>query len=233
MKTLFSKHPWMQIIFGASFLVAGILLIILSVNSINGNIDTNLDVWLSVVLAIVFFVFGASIIMDGIFSLHEKYFNLLFVLGAVSIAFGVVLCYKSEMIGEFVMALLGSFVLAFAVIELGSAVAMIFFKKPKFFIALFFILGTILMTGGVLIIVFQDDLKQYVYTVFGGAFVLIAMFQIVFGVKNTISNRKNKEKEPEAIPDGVVLEVNPFEEEKQEPTQSEVPEIQNNEDNVA
>ena len=59
-------------------------------------------------------------------------------LGAVAIAIGVVLVYKPSIIGEYAMLLIASFILAFAAIEIGEAVAMIFFKQKKFWIASFF-----------------------------------------------------------------------------------------------
>ena len=212
MKTLFSKHRWMQIVFGGLFIIAGVLLTIIAASVLGGNSDLKPDTWLSIIFASVAFIFGVVSIMSGIFSLKEKKFSTLFPIGAFSIALGVALCYKTQLLGEYLIVFIGGFILTFAVVFIAEAVAMIFFEKKKFWIAFFFVVGAILTLLGVLAIIFQGALKNYIYLVLGFLMMVFGLYEIISGTILVIKEkkagkgkRKSKEEKDEDV--GPVLEV--------------------------
>ena len=187
MNTLFAKHKWLQIIYGALFLVAGVFVIIVSLTG-TGDLST----WLSIICAIALFIFGGCSIMAGVFLLEKKLFSPLFIYGALSIAIGVVLCANTEFIISVIIVFIGVLFLTFGAIECGEAAAMIYFKRNKFFIALFFIFAAILITAGVLVLVFRenDTLKQIVYVGIGGILALIGAFEVILGIKAALDSKK-------------------------------------------
>ena len=185
MNTLFAKHKWLQIIYGALFLVAGAFIIIISLRS-----PDNLSTWLSIVCAIALFIFGGCSIMAGIFLLEKKLFSALFIYGALSIAIGVTLCVHTDFIINVIVVFIGVMFLTFGAVECGEAAAMIFFKRNKFFIALFFVFAAILITAGVLVFQNNATLQTIVYTGIGGILALIGVFEVILGVKSIIDGKK-------------------------------------------
>lgn len=189
MNTLFAKHKWLQIIYGGLFLVAGAMIIIVALTQENTE---TLSTWLSIICAIGLFIFGACSIMAGVFLLEKKYFTSLFVYGALSIAIGVVLCINLDFMIQILVVFIGVLLLVLGVVECGEAAAMIFFKKSKFFIAMFFIFGAILITCGVLVLVFQNNeiLKKIIYVGAGGILALIGLLEVFVGLKSIVSAKK-------------------------------------------
>lgn len=185
MKTLYEKHKWMQIVFGALFLVAGILVIIFSLNW-----PENIAKALSVILAISLFLFGASCIFSGVFALKNKYFDPAFIYGDLAIAIGVVLCVHNLMIGDFIVLFAGTILVTIGVVFLGEAVAMIFFKRPKPSIVAFFLLGAIFLTLGILSYVYNGEAQTIIYIATGAIMALVGFVQIIFGIVATIKAKK-------------------------------------------
>jgi len=188
MKTLYEKHKWMQIVFGGLFLAAGIAMIIISLNE--NNDQQTIAKWLSIVYAISLFLFGATCIFSGVFSLKNKFFDPAFIYGDLAIAIGVVLCVHSTMINDFIVVFVGTLLTTIGVVFLGEAVAMIFFKRPKVSIALFFLLGAAFLTLGILSYVFQTEALTVIYVGVGAIMCLIGFIQIVFGIVSTIKAKK-------------------------------------------
>ena len=188
MKTLYARHKWMQIIFGALFLAAGILMIVISLNE--SNDQQTIAKWLSIVYAVSLFLFGATCIFSGVFSLKNKYFDPAFIYGDVAIAVGVVLCVHNTMINDFIVIFVGTLLTTIGVVFLGEAVAMIFFKRPKPSIAAFFLLGAAFLTFGILSYVFQEEALTVIYVGVGGIMCVIGFIQIIFGIVSTIKAKK-------------------------------------------
>ena len=188
MKTLYNKHKWMQIIFGALFLAAGILMIVIALNE--NNDQQTIAKWLSIVYAVSLFLFGATCIFSGVFSLKNKYFDPAFIYGDIAIAIGVVLCVHNTMINDFIVVFVGTLLTTTGVVFLGEAVAMIFFKRPKPSIVLFFLLGALFLTLGILSYVFQQEALQIMFYGTGAVMCLVGVVQMVFGTVATIKAKK-------------------------------------------
>lgn len=190
MNALFLKHKWLQIIYGALLLVAGILIIVMSINQ-----PESITIWISVIFAIGLFIFGACSIMAGVFTLEKKFFNSLFIVGSLSIAFGVVLCTlaagkDTDLMGNLIKVFFSVMLLAMGAVECGEAAAMIYFKRSKFAIAIFFVLGAIFITAGVLTLIFWDNIIKVVYAILGGLIALLGLFEMVVGVISFIGAKK-------------------------------------------
>ena len=192
MNALFLKHKWLQIIYGALLLVAGILIIVMSINQ-----PESITIWISVIFAIGLFIFGACSIMAGVFTLEKKFFNSLFIVGSLSIAFGVVLCTlaagkDTDLMGNLIKVFFSVMLLAMGAVECGEAAAMIYFKRSKFAIAIFFVLGAIFITAGVLTLIFWDNIIKVVYAILGGLIALLGLFEMVVGVISFIGAKKTE-----------------------------------------
>ena len=190
MNTLFAKHKWLQIIYGALLLVAGILIIVMSINN-----PENITIWISVIFAIGLFIFGACSIMAGVFSLEKKFFNSLFIVGSLSVAFGVVLCTlaagkDTDLMGKLIKVFFSVMLLAMGAVECGEAAAMIYFKRSKFAIAIFFILGALFIAAGVLTLIFWENIIKVVYAILGGVIAVIGLFEVVVGTLSFIGAKK-------------------------------------------
>ena len=190
MNALFLKHKWLQIIYGALLLVAGILIIVMSINQ-----PESITIWISVIFAIGLFIFGACSIMAGVFTLEKKFFNSLFIVGSLSIAFGVVLCTlaagkDTDLMGNLIKVFFSVMLLAMGAVECGEAAAMIYFKRSKFAIAIFFVLGAIFIAAGVLTLIFWDNIIKVVYAILGGLIALLGLFEMVVGVISFIGAKK-------------------------------------------
>ena len=208
MKTLYDKHKWMQIVFGGLFLLSGAAIIVISLNWPDYIAKS-----LSVILAISLFLFGASCIFSGIFALKNKYFDPAFIYGDLAIALGVVLCVHNTMIQDLIVLFVGTILTTIGVVFLGEATSMIFFKRPKPSIVLFFLLGALFLTLGVLSYVFQQEATTIIYIATGGIMCLVGVWQIIFGIIATARAKKIANDIAEQNP--VVIDNNPVEETKQ------------------
>ena len=192
MNALFLKHKWLQIIYGTLLLIAGILIIVMSINQ-----PESITIWISVIFAIGLFIFGACSIMAGVFTLEKKFFNSLFIVGSLSIAFGVVLCTlaagkDTDLMGNLIKVFFSVMLLAMGAVECGEAAAMIYFKRSKFAIAIFFVLGALFIAAGVLTLIFWDNIIKVVYAILGGLIALLGLFEMVVGVISFIGAKKTE-----------------------------------------
>lgn len=177
MKTLFAKHKWMQLVYGGLLIAAGIVIIVIALNQ-----EQEISKILSIVLAIALFIYAAALLFTGVFSLKKKYFDLAFIYSVVFIAIGVTLLVNPTMIGQFITIFIATMLCAAGVIEIGEATAMVFFKRPIFFIVAFYLLGAILITLGVLCFSFQDNVQKIIYVASGGILALAGVVELILGV---------------------------------------------------
>ena len=212
MKTLFAKHKWMQLIYGLLLAAAGILVIVFAIND-----KERISTWLSIIAAIALFIYASALMFSGVFSLKKRYFDIAFIYAVLFVSIGVVLLCNQEMIGKFITVFVATALCASGVVEIGEATSMIFFKRPIFFIVMFYILGAAFITLGVLAFCFQEEVEQIVYIGVGGLLCLAALLEISLG---TISIFRHQAIEDDVI-DEKVVEKEP-EEAKEEKKEEEV-----------
>ena len=192
MKTLFSKHKWMQLVYGALLLGAGILIIVIANNNPN-----DFSKWLSIVLSIALFIYASALLFSGVFSLKKKLFDISFVYAVIFVAIGVTLLVNPTMIGQFVTIFIATLLCGSGLVEMGEATAMVFFKRHKFFIVLFYILGAALIALGVLAFVFQNDAQKVMYVASGAILAGVGVVELILGVVSLFKNRKEKKDDKE------------------------------------
>ena len=190
MKTLFAKHKWMQLVYGGLLIAAGIVIIVIALNQ-----EQEISKILSIVLAIALFIYAAALLFTGVFSLKKKYFDLAFVYSVVFIAIGVTLLINPTMIGQFITIFIATMLCAAGVIEIGEATAMVFFKRPIFFIIAFYLLGATLITLGVLCFSFQDNVQKIIYVASGVILALVGLIELALGVYSLIKHKDYKDDE--------------------------------------
>ena len=224
MKTLFAKHKWMQLIYGLLLLVAGILIIVFAFND-----QDNISMWLSVVAAVALFIYSAALMFSGVFSLKKKNFDIAFIYAVLFVSIGVVLISKPEILGEFIVIFVATLLTAFGVIEVGEATAMIFFKRPVFFIVLFYLLGAAFITLGVLSFVFKERVQQIVYVGIGVLLILSSLVEITFGTIGLVAAIKLSKAEKAQIVDAEVTDI-PNENKKEDKKEDEPQQIEEKKD---
>ena len=217
MKTLFAKHKWMQIVYGALLAGAGIAVIAIALNN-----PENITKWLSIIVAICLFLYSAALMFSAVFSLKKKIFDIAFLYVVAFIAIGVVLLTNPEMIGSFITIFVATMLCAAGVIEIGEATAMIFFKRPKFFIVLFYVLGAAFITLGVLSFSFQVEVQQVIYVASGGLFVIAGVIELFLGFVSILR------KKDEAIIDAELDEKEDAPKVKDKEEETKTPELEAN-----
>ena len=219
MKTLFSKHKWMQLIYGLLLAVAGVLIIVAAVND-----KEQVSKWLSIIVAISLFIYAAALLFTGVFSLKKKYFDITFVYAVLFVSIGVCLLCNQEMIGSFITIFVATLLTAIGVVEIGEATSMIFFKRPVFFVVLFYLLGAAFITLGVLAYCFQEEVQQIVYVGIGILMCLTAVLELALGVHGLFLALKMSKQEKEQVVDAEVTDLPSDDSEevkKEEPQQIE------------
>ena len=202
MKTLFAKYKWMQLIYGLLLLVAGVLIIVAAIKD-----KTQVSEWLSVIVAVGLFIYSAALLFTGVFSLKKKYFDITFIYAVLFVSVGVCLLCNRDLIDSFITIFVATLITAMGVVEIGEATSMIFFKRPVFFVVLFYILGAALITLGVLAFCFKDNVSQIIYVGVGVIMCLTALLQIGLGIHGLFIARKLSKLEKENVVDAEVTEV--------------------------
>lgn len=211
MKTLFSQHKWMQIIYGLILITSGILVIVISLNS-----KESVSQWLSIVVAISLFIYAAALMFTGIFSLKKSFFDLAFIYAVLFVAIGVTLIARPLVLGSFLTIFIATALCAAGVVEMGEATAMVFFKRPAFFIVLFYVIGTVLIALGVLAFSFQEQVETIMYVAAGAILALAGASQLILGIvslfrhetEDAEEGRENSD-EPQQIVDANVSDPEP------------------------
>ena len=216
MKTLFAKYKWMQLIYGLLLAVAGILVIVAAVND-----KERVSTWLSIICAIGLFIYSAALLFTGVFSLKKKYFDITFIYAVLFVSIGVCLLCNQQMIGSFITIFVATLLCAMGVVEIGEATAMIFFKRPVFFVVLFYILGAAFITLGVLAFCFQTEVQQIVYVGLGILLCLTALLELVLGVHGLIIAAKLSKLEKNDVVDAEVTDLKEEDKKEEEPAQIE------------
>lgn len=224
MKTLFAKYKWMQLIYGLLLAVAGVLIIVAAVND-----KEQVSKWLSIIVAISLFIYAAALLFTGVFSLKKKYFDITFVYAVLFVSVGVCLLCNQEMIGSFITIFVATLLTAIGVVEIGEATSMIFFKRPVFFVVLFYLLGAAFITLGVLAYCFQEEVQQIVYVGIGILMCLTAVLELALGVHGLFLALKMSKQEKANVVDAEVADL-PSDDSEEEKKEEEPQQIEEKKD---
>ena len=153
MKSLFSKYIWLQLILAILLLFGGALIVIFTIID---NVNF-LESGLNIVSAVILFLFGLfSIVASFAFEQGKIFTNGLFY-GSACIALGVFLCTKELILLNYLVYLLAIFFIVIGAVELINGIILVVKKSKVFAIVMTFIVATLLIAGGILAIIFREN----------------------------------------------------------------------------
>ena len=188
MKT-FKEQKWMIIIYGVVLLAVGLVDFIFSIIDVTSAIKI-----VSYSIACGLFLIGLLHILTNLIKDTKSFFKSSLALGSLVIAFGVVFVALPEILGEFLIYFVASFIIAISVIFAIKGVVGIKFKYKLGWIIIYFLLASIGITLSILAYVYIDKsptVFQIIYCVMG-AIAMIAGAAIIYGGIKTLSHSEDK-----------------------------------------
>ena len=218
MKSLFNKYIWLQLILSILLLFGGALIIAFA---IMGKEEILQDA-LNIIAAVILFLFGGFAILATLVFEQDRYFTNGLLCGSACIALGVFLCMKEMILLNYLVYLLAIFFIVIGGVELIKAIILVTRKEKHIpAIVISFVAAAIFIAGGVLALIFKDNVKIVFCVVAGVLLFLAGAIELFFGIKAMIassgSKKKNKKQEQKA---------------QAEPVQEEKPEVIDNQEEV-
>ena len=206
MKSLFNKYTWLQLILSILLLFGGSLIIIFAAM---GKMNI-LEDGLNIIAAVILFLFGLFAIVASFAFEGDRIISNGIIYGSASIAMGVFLLIKEFLLLDYLVYLLAIFFIVVGAIELLKAVILVVKKSEKRLAIIFaFIFAVIFITGGILAIVFKDNVRIAFCIIAGALIFLVGAYLLFTGIKEMIAQAKNKRRPAKAK-----KEKQPKEEEK-------------------
>lgn len=182
MNSLFTKHRWMQVVWGILLFVAGAITIIFAVNGEN----TDVSLVLSIAVAIILFAYGLVILFSSFLELKDGFFKYELIIGGFVIAIGIVFCLNTEVLKDIIVNTVAISLLVFGVI-FGVRVALAFIgKKRVWWVWLAIVLATLFIAAGILCLIFADKVVNICYFVLGGILIIVGIIELYITVKRAI-----------------------------------------------
>ena len=188
MKSIFKKFNWMQLVFGILLIAVGVATIILAIVN-QGAISRTL----SIIVAIVLFVFGGLSIVMSLVSDTKVFTTSALVYGSFFIALGVAVLIYPNVVPTVLVTLMAVFFIAFGVVSLIKAIFSIVYRMKWYWIAGLFLIAVVGITVGILALCYPN-------IAFIGTFIVAGTGIVVFGVLEIVTyflNKKDKEKAKE------------------------------------
>lgn len=191
------KNKWLVIVYGVLLIAIGTLTLIFAITN-----TSVVDKVISIALAVALFIVGLLNICSSLIAHTQEFYTATILLGSLAIAIGVVLLIDTYLIGSIIVYLLGVFLLAMGTVSLFKAVIFIITKQKVMWIVAQLIIAALAITLGVIVLCFKDESKMFLYAFIGAVIILSGITEIVFVLRNFISNKKdNKEEKVEESPE--------------------------------
>lgn len=195
MKNIVFKNRWVQIVFGALLLVAGVLTFVFAILN-----NKDLTTAISIIVAVCSFILGIIYIASSFISEAKVLFPGSLLFGSFCIAIGVLLCVNTQLLGAIIVNLVGALMLAYGLVcAIKATIYLIMKKKSKenvkvFFIVLFYVIAAALLTLGILTFIYNNDASIVIYAVVGLAIAAYGIYHIIDGAieMHKKENEKNK-----------------------------------------
>lgn len=189
MKSLFTKYIWLQLILSILLLFGGALIVIFAVLG-KPNI---LEDGLNIIAAVILFLFGLFAIIASFAFESDRVFTNGLLYGSACIALGVFLCIKELILLNYLVILLAVFFIVIGAVEIIKGIILVCTKfKVVAAIVITFVVGAIFLAGGILALIFRNDVKLAFCIVAGILIFLAGIYLLVTGINAMIHANKNK-----------------------------------------
>ena len=201
MKSLFNKYIWLQLILSILLLFGGALIIAFA---IMGKEEILQDA-LNIIAAVILFLFGGFAILATLVFEQDRYFTNGLLYGSACIALGVFLCMKEMILLNYLVYLLAIFFIVIGAVELIKAIILVTRKEKNVpAIVISFIAAAIFIAGGILALIFKENVKIAFCIVAGVLLFIAGAFELFIGIKTMIGSsgggKKKKKKKDEEHP---------------------------------
>lgn len=182
MNSLFTKHRWMQVVWGILLFVAGAITIIFAVNDEN----TDVSLVLSIAVAIILFAYGMVIIFSSFLELKDGFFKYELIIGGFIIAIGIVFCMNTEVLKNIIVNTVAISLLVFGAIFGARAAVVLIGKKKVWWIWLAVTLAVLFIAGGILCLIFSEKVVNVCYFALGGILIVVGIIELYITVKRAL-----------------------------------------------
>lgn len=184
----FREQKWMLIVYAVLFITIGLLELILSIVDLSIAVKV-----MSYSVAASLFIVGLLHIIVSLVADTKSFFKAALVLGCIAIAVGVVLCVNPWILQSFIIIFVAVLALALGVVALVKAIIAIVYRYKGGWIFLYFLAATLLITLGVLALVFekQTDLAIIIYAATGAFILMLGIFLLITGIKLINRTKEN------------------------------------------
>ena len=159
-----------------------------------GKMDI-LEDGLNIIAAVICFLFGLFAIVASFAFEGDKIISNGIIYGSASIAMGVFLLIKEFLLLDYLVYLLAIFFIVVGAIELVKAIILVIKKSEKRFTIVFaFIFAILFVTGGILAIIFRENVRIAFCIIAGVLIFLVGSYLMFTGIKEMIAQSKNKKK---------------------------------------
>ena len=206
----FLEKKWLTLVYGFLLIAVGALTLTYAI--INPDVVTKV---LSISIAVSLFLIGSANIVLALVAHTSDFFNYSLLVGSAAIAFGVLFCINTLLIGEFIAYLLGVFFIALAVVSLIKFVLFIVYKQNLAWIIIYGFIVLICAAAGIIILCFKQQTNQVLYGIIGSFIALAGLFEIVASARIIIlARREQKQREANQPVDAQVVQDEPEKEEQ-------------------
>ena len=190
MKSLFTKYIWLQLILSILLLFGGALIVVFAVMGKQNILEDGLNI----IVAVILFLFGLFAIIASFAFESDRVFTNGLLYGSACIAMGVFLCIKELVLLNYLVMLLAVFFIVIGAVEIIKGIILICTKyKVIAAIVITFVVGAIFLAGGILALIFRNDVKLAFCIVAGILLFLAGVYLLITGIAAMIRANKNKE----------------------------------------
>lgn len=182
MNSIFNKHRWMQVMWGILLFVAGAITIIFAAT----NEGANVSLALSIAIAIVLFAYGLTIVFSSFLELKDGFFKYELIIGAFVIAVGIVFCMNIDLLKDIIVSTISASLLVFGTVFAARAIMAFVTKLKVWWIGLCIAISVLLIAGGVLCLIFKEDVVNICYLVLGVVLMIVGIIEIYITIKRAI-----------------------------------------------
>ena len=195
MKSLFTKYVWLQLILSILLLFGGALIVVFAVLGKQNILEEGLNI----IVAVILFLFGFFAILASFAFESDRVLTNGLLYGSACIALGVFLCIRELVLLNYLVMLLAIFFIVIGAVELFKGIILIIRKyKPLVGIIVTFIIATIFIAGGILALIFRNDVKLAFCIVAGALVFLAGVFLLITGIGALMKQGKEKKAEKKA-----------------------------------